>query len=47
MGYLFKNETVRKIEEDFYNWEKGSELELIWHWFDDRVKDGIGNRYFN
>lgn len=47
LGDIPVNENSTLIEEDFYNWEKGAELELIWHWFDDRVKDGIGNRYFN
>lgn len=41
------NEIGENIEENFYNWEKGAEKEKIWHWFDDRVEDGIGNRYFN
>ena len=47
LGDIPVNENNTLIEEDFYNWEKGAELELIWHWFDDRVKGGIGNRYFN
>lgn len=35
------------IEQDFYIWKKGTEKEEIWHWFDDRIEEGIGNRYFN
>ena len=36
-----------KIEESFYNWGKGANKEKIWHWFDERVTEGIGKRYFN
>lgn len=36
-----------KIEEPFYNWGKGANKEKIWHWFDERVTEGIGKRYFN
>ena len=35
------------IEEDFYYWVKGTEKEDIWHWFDIRLEEGIGKRYFN
>lgn len=35
------------IEDDFYIWKKGTLKEEIWHWFDERVQDGIGNRYFS
>ena len=36
-----------EIDENFYIWEKGTSRYIIWHWFDARVTDGIGNRYFN
>lgn len=32
------------------NWKifkKGTFREDVWHWFDERVEGGIGNRYFN
>ena len=35
------------IEQDFYIWKKGTNKEDIWHWFDNRLEEGIGNRYFN
>lgn len=35
------------ILEDFYIWKKGTFREEIWHWFDERVENGIGNKYFN
>lgn len=47
LGNIPVNEIGENIEENFYNWEKGAEKEKIWHWFDDRVEDGIGNRYLN
>lgn len=47
LGNIPVNEIGENIEENFYNWEKGAKKEKIWHWFDDRVEDGIGNRYFN
>lgn len=47
LGDISVNENGTIIEEDFYNWDKGAEKEKIWHWFDDRLKEGIGNRYFN
>lgn len=39
--------TGEKIDRNFYFWEKGTLKEDIWHWFDERVQGGIGNRYFN
>ena len=36
-----------KIDTDFYIWEKGTLKEDIWYWFDKRVENGIGNRYFS
>lgn len=39
--------TGEKIEDDFYIWKKGTLKEGIWHWFDERVQSGIGNRYFS
>lgn len=47
LGDIPTNENGTLIEEKFYNWEKGAEKEKIWHWFDDRLEEGIGNRYFN
>ena len=47
LGDIPVNEEGTLIEDDFYNWDKGSELDLIWHWFDDRLEEGIGKRYFN
>lgn len=41
------DETGTFIENSFYKWNAGNIKEDIWHWFDDRVEDGIGNRYFN
>ena len=46
-GDIPVNENGTIIEQDFYNWSKGAEKENIWHWFDDKLKEGIGNRYFN
>lgn len=46
LGDIPVNEEGTLIEDDFYNWDKGSELDLIWHWFDDRLEEGIGERYF-
>lgn len=47
LGDITINENGTIIEQDFYIWKKGTEKEKIWHWFDDRLKEGIGNRYFN
>lgn len=44
---ILVNEEGTIIEEKFYNWDKGAKKEMIWHWFDDRLEEGIGNRYFN
>ena len=41
------NNTGEIIEDKFYIWKKGTLKEDIWHWFDERVQGGIGNRYFN
>lgn len=46
-AYIPVDEDSIYIEEDFHIWEKGTEKEEIWHWFDSRLKEGIGNRYFN
>ncbi len=35
------------ITENFYIWKKGTFREDIWHWFDERVEGGIGEKYFN
>ena len=29
------------IDEDFYIWEKGTNKYHIWHWFDDRLPNGL------
>ena len=39
--------TGKKIDKNFYIWEKGTSKEDIWHWFDERVQCGIENRYFD
>ena len=41
------NNTGEIIEDNFYIWKKGTLRDNIWHWFDERVQSGIGNRYFN
>lgn len=46
LGYINIDEK-ENIDEDFYIWQKGTNREIIWHWFDERVENGIGNRYFN
>lgn len=33
--------------EDWKVFKKGTFREDVWHWFDERVTEGIGNRYFN
>jgi hypothetical protein len=30
-----------EIEEDFYSWEKGAYLFDIWHWFDEKLPNGL------
>lgn len=30
-----------KIEEDFYLWEKGTDRFYIWHWFDEKLPNGL------
>ncbi|WP_163221325.1 hypothetical protein [Bacteroides sp. 214] len=30
-----------EIEQDFYFWEKGTCRFDIWHWFDEKLPDGI------
>lgn len=47
LGDIPVNETGNKIKVAFYNWDKNTEKEEIWHWFDKRVDGGIGNKYFN
>lgn len=47
LGDITINENGTVIEQDFYIWKKGTEKEKIWHWFDNRLTEGIGNRYFN
>lgn len=29
------------IEEDFEDWEKGTDRYEIWHWFDDNLLNGL------
>lgn len=41
------DETGTFIEDFFYSWKIGDKKEDIWHWFDERVTEGIGKRYFN
>lgn len=31
-----------EIESDFYCWEKGTPNFEIWHWFDEKLPDGLG-----
>lgn len=47
LGDIPVDESGTKIEEPFYNWEKGANKEKIWHWFDEKLEEGIGKRYFN
>lgn len=30
-----------EIEEDFYFWEKGTDRFEIWHWFDEKLPNGL------
>lgn len=30
-----------EIEQDFYFWEKGTDRFDIWHWFDEKLPNGI------
>ncbi|WP_336129443.1 hypothetical protein [Mesoflavibacter sp. CH_XMU1422-2] len=30
-----------EIDEDFYHWEKGTYRFDIWHWFDEKLPNGI------
>ncbi|MBE2255785.1 MAG: hypothetical protein IAE65_06255 [Ignavibacteria bacterium] len=30
-----------EIEEDFYFWEKGTDRFEIWHWFDEKLTNGL------
>ncbi len=30
-----------EIEQDFYHWEKGTNRFDIWHWFDEKLPNGI------
>lgn len=46
LGYIAIDK-YDNIDEDFYIWKKGTHREKIWHWFDERVENGIINRYFN
>lgn len=47
LGDVPTDETGTFIENLFYSWTVGDKKEDIWHWFDERVTSGIGNRYFN
>ncbi len=33
-----------EILEDFYQWEKGTYRFDIWHWFDEKLPNGISER---
>jgi hypothetical protein len=35
------NSTDDEIEVDFYWWEKGTYRFDIWHWFDEKLPNGI------
>jgi len=37
---LFEN-IEDEIEDDFYCWEKGTYRFDVWHWFDERLPNGI------
>ena len=45
-GYIDIDEN-ENILEDWKVFKKGTFREDIWHWFDERTINGIGNRYFN
>ena len=34
-----------EIELDFYWWEKGTNRFDIWHWFYEKLPNGIGSRF--
>jgi hypothetical protein len=31
-----------QIEQDYHIWEKGTDIHEIWHWFDERLPQGLG-----
>ena len=31
-----------EIEQDFYEWEKGTDKYYIWSWFDEQFEEGLG-----
>ena len=31
-----------EIEQNFYMWEEGTDKFEIWHWFDEKLKEGLG-----
>lgn len=47
LGDIPVDESETKIEKPFFYWGKNTNKEKIWHWFDERLVEGIGNRYFN
>lgn len=47
LGDVPLDETGTFIDDLFYSWKAGDKKDNIWHWFDERVDGGIGNRYFN
>ena len=47
LGDVPLDKTGTFIDDLFYSWKVGDKKDNIWHWFDERVDGGIGNRYFN
>lgn len=41
-GDVPMNPETEEIEEDFFIWEAGTFREDIWHWFDERYSEGVG-----
>lgn len=34
-----------EIEQDFYHWEKGTYRFDIWHWFDEKLPNGLAMEF--
>ena len=43
--FTFVSSCIETIQVKIF--KKGTFREDIWHWFDERIEGGIGNRYFN